>query len=813
MKKSNRITLFRSTLTVLVFLLLTMGVIYAGAAGGDALFQDGPANSDPAPARVAPERDGRPSILAPAGIDPATAMDLAIAMGVPTSDILAADLMGSDTQGVGVGTTSLGNYFPTQGGSFAILSTGLAADANLPNNEGNLTTVLDGLNSDLGEDLVRLHLQLRAPSFATCANFDFAFYSEEFPEFVGSIFNDTFTAQLNNSSLTTGQNNEVIAPGNFAFDIQGSIISVNTVFGVSEPSGSTYDGVTPLLRATAGVIPGTVNDFYFSVQDLGDSVWDSAVFMDKFFWSDDPVCTSGAQADTDGDGLLDDWETRGITVTVGTTPVFVDLPAMGATPDHKDIFVEIDYMGEASPGGHTHEPDPDAIQLIVDAFDNAPVSNPDMNTGIRLHVDYGSTAPLTWGAASTWGSLSQSDVLAHANNLGTTNAAGDYVWTEFDTLKTANFNAARAAIFHYNIWAHNLASSMGSTSGISRNAGGAAFGNGASDFLVSLGGWDGQTGTDNQQAGTFMHELGHNLGLRHGGADHTQWKPNYLSVMSYANQTRGLIINGTVGNFDYSRYDLADLTESNLNETVGINIPGAVTDTLGTRWFCAQDDMRVDTDAQSMDWNCDGDETDTSVSRNVNRGTFWNNNTTLDTLTSQNDWVNLVYVGGAIGAPGAQFQLPESSEVIDLDALQDATIPSAPSTPDVDLLVQAPSTVGGKPSEIAVIPIEFDNYGISTASSVVLSATLGGGLTYFGDSSGVVPSINGNIVTWNLPDVSLTAGELFYLQVTVPGDPLGTMYPVDISIASAGPEADPTNNATSMEVMAALPTYLAIMTR
>ena len=31
-----------------------------------------------------------------------------------------------------------------------------------------------------------------------------------------------------------------------------------------------------------------------------------------------------------------------------------------------------------------------------------------------------------------------------------------------------------------------------------------------------------------------MHELGHTLGLQHGGADDVNLKPNYLSVMSYA---------------------------------------------------------------------------------------------------------------------------------------------------------------------------------------------------------------------------------------------------------------------------------------
>ena len=41
-----------------------------------------------------------------------------------------------------------------------------------------------------------------------------------------------------------------------------------------------------------------------------------------------------------------------------------------------------------------------------------------------------------------------------------------------------------------------------------------------------------------------MHELGHNLGLRHGGDDNVHRKPNYLSVMNYSFQTTGMTIDG-----------------------------------------------------------------------------------------------------------------------------------------------------------------------------------------------------------------------------------------------------------------------------
>jgi hypothetical protein len=65
-------------------------------------------------------------------------------------------------------------------------------------------------------------------------------------------------------------------------------------------------------------------------------------------------------ADRDGDGLCDEWETTGIDYDGGG--VDLNLPAMGADPDHKDLFVEVDYMdcsGGGCPGGlaaHSHLP-------------------------------------------------------------------------------------------------------------------------------------------------------------------------------------------------------------------------------------------------------------------------------------------------------------------------------------------------------------------------------------------------------------------------------------------------------------------------
>ena len=393
------------------------------------------------------------------------------------------------------------------------------------------------------------------------------------------------------------------------------------------------------------------------------------------------VCAS-ASADQDGDGLLDIWETQGLTVTIGAVTEFVNLPAMGAKPDHKDIFVEIDYMKTIT---HTHQPIAQAITDVVTAFANAPITNVDGTEGIRLHVDYGKDAPLTYGVAATWGALSKSDAVTHSVYLGEA-PGGNFSWSGFDAIKANHFTTARAAVFHYNIWAHQLAPGSYS-SGISRDLP-------ASDFIVTLGPWGGTdqyagVGTPRAQAGTFMHELGHNLGLHHGGADDTQYKPNYLSVMNYAFQQSGLIMNTSQGNFDYSRFKLTNLNESGLDEAIGvitktvvITTASVITREYGTYWYC-NNALKPTNNADKVDWNCNNVITDTQVIRDVNQDTI------TGTLVSQNDWDVLIYAGGAIGKPGASLNLPEVTELDELTKEEADQIPALYP----EILAMRPETV------------------------------------------------------------------------------------------------------------------------
>ena len=132
-------------------------------------------------------------------------------------------------------------------------------------------------------------------------------------------------------------------------------------------------------------------------------------------------------SDRDGDGLPDSWEENGLDVDGDDIPD-LDLPAMGADPDHKDIFLELDVM----PG---HELSQGAIDHVIAAFANA---------GITLHVDNGPASVMS-PAADTWGVLSEQDTLTHDALLGTSDSFG-YDWTEFDAIKAANFSTLAHAL-------------------------------------------------------------------------------------------------------------------------------------------------------------------------------------------------------------------------------------------------------------------------------------------------------------------------------------------------------------------------------
>jgi uncharacterized repeat protein (TIGR01451 family) len=244
--------------------------------------------------------------------------------------------------------------------------------------------------------------------------------------------------------------------------------------------------------------------------------------------------------------LLDCWEQNGFDANLDGA-IDVDLPAFGARSDHKDLFLELDWMiGQ--------EPRRAAIQAVKAAFKAAPVNaggrpNPDGQPGINLWIDTGSlTDPLAREDSGPPGSCGDgidngSDGLSDFDGNGNPLAAdldclvGDNLGggngmpvTNMPSLmhiyveKSLNFKWVRRLLFRYAISAQGQAGWGGGWGEL-----------GGNDFIEY-----------NHDAGTIMHELGHTLGLDHGGNTFKNCNPNYVSVMSYFHQF-GIFINGGGG--------------------------------------------------------------------------------------------------------------------------------------------------------------------------------------------------------------------------------------------------------------------------
>lgn len=244
-----------------------------------------------------------------ASINPVPSTDagaLALAQGIVSnlSTLSSAHFLTVPPKGTPHGVSNALSFFPTNGGTFAILTTGNALVAGNANTSP-FTSFDDGgpLIPNRGNsafDVTILQLNLNAPAGTNCLRFDFAFYSEEFPEFVGSAFNDAFIAELDKSTWVAGYT--IQAPDNFAFDPDGKVISINST-GVTRmsdlnASGTTYDGATTLLQAAARITPGT-HSLYLSIFDQGDHTFDSAVFLDNLRFetvaNPDAQCRPGAE--------------------------------------------------------------------------------------------------------------------------------------------------------------------------------------------------------------------------------------------------------------------------------------------------------------------------------------------------------------------------------------------------------------------------------------------------------------------------------------------------------------------------------------
>ena len=172
-------------------------------------------------------------------------------------------------------------------------------------------------------DMIDVKLTMKAPMDATGFQFDFDFYSSEWPNYVCSNYNDAFVAYLTSKNLTD----------NVSFDAKNNPVAVNNDYfdrctpkapiaclrsdspgspdeplsmsscdgGPDELAGTgfaftgptqcatknvtaTLGGATGWLTTQAPIQPGETFTLEFMIWDAGDGALDSSVLLDNFKW-------------------------------------------------------------------------------------------------------------------------------------------------------------------------------------------------------------------------------------------------------------------------------------------------------------------------------------------------------------------------------------------------------------------------------------------------------------------------------------------------------------------------------------------------
>lgn len=529
-------------------------------------------------------------------------------------------------------------------------------------------------------------------------------------------------------------------------------------------------------------------------------------------------------SDSDGDGLLDGWELNGFNADNDNT-IDVNLPAFGANPLRKDLFLELDTTTGQTPGR-------DDIQAMKRAMAVAPLSNPVGPNGVNLWVDTGGLVDPTAREGQVAGTCTDGidnggdgqtdgadpncantsgnrqyldssvedpgpgtcsdgvsndgdglvdgadpdclvgDNLGGGNTVAALNNCG--IDGTFYATKNApgNFAAARRSIFRYAI----STSSDPDTDGNGPDTGCGSGGQGeigGNDFIEY-----------NHDGGTILHELGHNLNIHHGGSDDRNCKPNLVSNMNYDLQF-GIPRVGGGAILDYSPPRIAitgasrgsapitQLKENALNETVALD----VNDNLNRFVFVDRTGQKRTTTLNAgPDWDGDGtggDASDNNVQANIDTSSpppasnpsACTNNTNTDTLNGNHDWnrVSLPFRGFGDSADGAVN--PELEQV--------PTIPQSDqmlaelNKADVGVTIaDTPDPVAA--GETLTWTLSAANHGPNPATSVEVSTTLPADVTFV-DSS--VPCVRaGTTVRCNVGELAVGASRTYTIRASVPAD-------------------------------------------
>jgi streptogramin lyase len=313
---------------------------------------------------------------------------------------------------------------------------------------------------------------------------------------------------------------------------------------------------------------------------------------------------------------------------------------------------------------------------------------------------------------------------------------------------------------------------------------------------------------DQNVAAVFMHELGHNLGLCHGGPNTdgcapggsgAEDKPNYLSVMNPDFTYIGIPYAATPGStavagyrIDYSDVALPDLDEAHLNESLGLQDTAHPTDLAGVRSNGATV-FRLVPAFGPVDFNNDG-TIESDVASDVNGDLL------IDRDTGGDDWAwihsrltrpaitgvsldaNVVTVTGVnlIGPPRVLFTGGSEATVYDFHY---------DLSPGTSFRVHVP--VGARSGPIAVLTPDGK---VTSAQSLTIAGHATGSGDIAAGPGGTVwfTEPDGNGIGRVAPDGTITQ-----FPLPTPGDPYGIAAGPDGNMWFTEPQGNATGRITS----------------
>jgi len=225
-------------------------------------------------------------------------LDLAEAILADPSTLIASNYFDRDNDGHRQATvlSNLGTLYPTNGSTFALFSTGIA---------GERPVTTEGL--DPGDergtyfknkyghprDESTLTMLLQVPEYMHYLYYDVQFLSAEYPEYIGSEYNDELTISVDSPSMGLSsyvinvnsgdfilEANDIPGTGFDIFATSGNPMLVDWVDTTPIYPGSDA-GATALIGREHPVAPLEQVTLTINIKDVGDSQFDSAAFIDN----------------------------------------------------------------------------------------------------------------------------------------------------------------------------------------------------------------------------------------------------------------------------------------------------------------------------------------------------------------------------------------------------------------------------------------------------------------------------------------------------------------------------------------------------